>query len=132
MTSVLVGVSGHPLGVKTYVYDLEQRRESGAFFFVNSRAWKLKEDGNSDGKKKKHIVASPMLEQYSFEQILKAGGFEIIQQQLVYEDTQSKCNLAGIRSQGTVSQSEMLEGVLNFNNFVKYYKENKEVDWLEL
>lgn len=99
------------------------------FFYLDSQLWKLKEDPNVKKRVKRHIIALPMIDQYHFEGVLKSKGFEIIGHQLIFNETPLTCELVGVRSAGTLAQSESLEKILSFSNFVKYYKETNET-WL--
>lgn len=127
VTSVLVGVNGYALGVKTYIYDLEQCTEKGVFFYVDSHLWKKKE-GAAEKKLKKNVVTLPMLEKYNFENVLTRKGFEVIDRHLVYEQTSNRVDLHGVNSLRTVAQTELLENMLNVQNFVNYYRETQDLD----
>lgn len=134
ITTVMVGIKGHPVGIKSCIFDNSQCIERGVFFYLSPHFWKIKEEENPPKKKriKRHIIALPMIDQYNLEGILKFKGFDIIQRQLVFDEATSEINLLGVKSAGINAQSELLENVLCLNNFVKYFKEAKESELFEL
>lgn len=125
----MVGIKGHPVGVKSYIFDPYESIERGVFFYINPQLWKLKEDPNQKKKRQKRfILALPMIDQYCLDGVLKAKGFEIIQNHLIFDESSTKCTLTGVWTGDSISQSELLENVLTLNNFSNYYRETKDTE----
>lgn len=128
VTLTLVGVKGHPIGVKATSYSPKTCVEHGAFFLLEPSNWKKAPQAVKKQSKLKNCEELPMNEDYNLTEVLKSYGFKIIQNYIEFDDCPVKgVSLLGVRSAGGASCVDVLENPLSFCNFAKYLKEKTDL-----
>lgn len=130
ITISLIGIKGHPIGVKATIFNTRDFLEQGVFFTLDPSNWQKSSAIASFPHKGKKCVDLPMIEDYNLVSILNAYGFKIIQDYLSVDDTISKgTNTLRVKSMGAKFCVDVLENPLSFCNVVKYLR--KKTDLLE-
>lgn len=124
MTLSLIGVRGHPQGVKATIYNPEECAESGVLFLLQPADWIKLVDETEKKQQKRFTVPLPMKTDYNLCEVLSKSGFDLLNAALCFNKIRSKVELLGAKSLRQLLRLDLMENYINPVELIKLLRRN--------
>lgn len=123
VTISLIGVRGHPQGVKATLYNPEECSEIGVLFLLQPAGWKKRVDPTVKKRQKRFTIPMAMKTEYELYEILANNGFDLLIKDLIFNLSAAKAELLGSRSHGSCLRVDLFENHINLTNLAGLLRE---------